>query len=157
MSYSVSRVQWELAAPLLMNIREKVFICEWRIPKKIEFDHNDKMAFHILICDDFSQEPIATGRILASGEISRIAVVMSYRKQKIDKIILDGLLKIAKELELKEVFIHSPLDSVPYFTKQKFSTVGCVFMEAGMPIQRMACPIESVINNINHSKYYLSH
>ena len=157
MSYSVSRVKWEQAAPLLKNIREKVFICEWRIPKRIEFDKNDQSAFHMLICDDVTQEPIATGRILLSGEISRIAVLMPFRQQNIDKIVLRGLFRIAKELELSEVFIHSPLDTVEYFVKHHFSTVGTVFMEAGMPRQRMACPIDNAIDNNKLSKFYLSH
>ena len=107
MSYSVSRVKWEQAAPLLKNIREKVFVCEWRIPKHLEFDKNDRSAFHMLICDDITQEPIATGRILATGEISRIAVVMSFRRFDMEKVVLQGLFKIAKELNLDEVFIHS--------------------------------------------------
>lgn len=153
MSFSVSRVQWEQAAPLLRNVREKVFICEWRIPRKIEFDRNDRTAYHMLVCDDVTQEPIATGRILPSGEISRIAVLMSYRSQNVDKVVLQGLFKIAKELELSEVFIYSPLDAVSYFRKHNFYTVGAVFMEAGMPRQRMACQIDQV----NMAKLYLSH
>ena len=153
MSFSVSRVQWEQAAPLLRNVREKVFICEWRIPKRIEFDRNDRNAYHMLVCDDVTQEPVATGRILPSGEISRIAVLMKYRKQNVDKVVLEGLFKIAKELKLDEVFIHSPLEAVDYFRKHHFYTVGAVFMEAGMPRQRMACQIE----NVAMAKFYLSH
>ena len=157
MSYSVSRVKWEHAAPLLKNIREKVFICEWRIPKGIEFDLDDHTAFHILICDDVTQEPIATGRILPSGVISRVAVIMPYRKHNIDKIVLQRLFDIAQELELNEVFVHSPLESVNKLVKQNFNQVGDVFMEAGMPIQRMACPIDLAINTMANSKYYLNH
>lgn len=157
MAYSVSRVKWEQAAPLLKQVREKVFVCEWRIPKTIEFDQKDYHAHHMLICDDNSQQPIATGRILSSGEISRIAVLMSFRQKKIDKIVLNGLFEIAKELELREVFIHSPLSTVNYFSKHKFRPVGLVFMEAGIPRQRMACNIDHAIDNAELSKCYLSH
>lgn len=153
MSYSAGRVKWEQAAPLLRNIREKVFICEWRIPKKVEFDQNDSNAFHMLVCDDNTQEPIATGRILPTGEISRIAVLMDYRQEKIDRVVLKGLLKIANEMKLPEVYIRCPLDKVPYFQKHNFHTVGNVFMEAGIPRQRMACPI----TECSMAKYYLSH
>ncbi len=153
MSYSVSRVNWKLAEPLLKDVRERVFICERRIPKKIEFDRKDRSAYHMLICDDLTQEPIATGRILLSGEIGRIAVVMEHRKQQIDKVVIEGLIKIAKELGLEEVFIYSPLEAVDYFRKNNFYTVGSVFMEAGIPRQKMACPVESIAN----TKCYLSH
>ena len=88
MSYTVSRVKWEQAAPLLKNVREQVFVCEWRIPKHIEFDRKDRFACHVLACHDKTQEPIGTGRILSSGEISRIAVLKYCRKDRVDKAIL---------------------------------------------------------------------
>ncbi len=72
--------------------------------KRIEFDQHDKYAFHMIVCDDESQEPIATGRILVTGEISRIAVLKHYRQYQIDKIVLNGLLKVAKEIGLSQVF-----------------------------------------------------
>lgn len=154
MSVSVSRVEWEKAAPLLKTVREKVFICEWRIPKKIEFDRKDTAAHHILVCDDVTQEPIATGRLLPSGEISRIAVLIGYRSQKVDHAILKSLLGIAKELELDEVFINSPLSKVEYFSKHNFIAKGAVFMEAGRAKQRMSCDINQIQTT---EKYYLSH
>lgn len=153
MSYTVSRVQWEQAAPLLKNVREKVFVCEWRIPKNVEFDRKDHFASHVLACHDNTQEPIGTGRILSSGEISRIAVLKYYRKDRVDEIILQKLFKIAQEMNLKEIFIYSPLDATDYFQKLNFNTAGAVFMEAGIPRQKMTCPI----NEVSLAKYYLSH
>ncbi len=153
MSYSISRVQWQLAAPLLKNVREKVFVCEWRIPKKIEFDLADQKAIHMLICDDDSQEPIATGRILPTGEISRVAVLKNYRDKKLDMVIFQGLIRIAKDLALSEVYIYVPLSKVEYFSQHNFHTDGSVYMEAGIPRQRMTCPIA----NIAKAKFYLSH
>jgi len=146
-------VQWEQAAPLLKNVREKVFICEWRIPKKVEFDKKDQHAIHILVCDDITQEPVATGRILSTGEISRIAVLMSYRSQDVVKIVMRALLHIAKDLKLDEIFMYSPLESVEYFRNYHFITAGAVFMEAGMPRQRMVCAVEEIEN----AKYELTH
>jgi predicted GNAT family N-acyltransferase len=157
MSYSISQVKWQQAAPLLRKIREKVFICERRIPKKIEFDQGDRTAFHMLVCDDKTQEPIATGRISPNGEISRIAVVMGYRAAKLDKFIMQGLFSIAQELSLKEVFISSPLEKVSYFTEYEFCPIGAVYMEAGNPKQRMACSIIKATEHANRTKYYLNH
>jgi len=147
MSFSVSRVKWEQAAALLRDVREKVFICEWRIPRKIEFDRKDQYAFHVLVCDDLTQEPVATGRILSTGEISRIAVLISFRKRNIDRDVMKGLLAIAKDLKLDEVFIYSPLEDVEYFRKFNFISAGAVFMEAGMPRQRMSCSVANVSNS----------
>lgn len=153
MSYSISRVQWEQAAPLLKTVREQVFICERRIPKRIEFDCKDRYAHHILVCSDISQEAVATGRILASGEIGRIAVLKAHRKDQLDKIILIKLFTIAKELKLREIFIYSPLYTTNYFSQYNFIRKGSVFMEAGIPKQKMTCEIHKV----SFAKYYLSH
>ncbi|WP_448549374.1 GNAT family N-acetyltransferase [Thalassotalea fusca] len=155
MSFSVSRVNWEQAAPLLKNIREKVFICEWRIPRSIEFDRNDRKAYHMLVCDDSTQEPVATGRIMPSGEISRIAVVINFRDKHIDRIIFSGLIKIAKELQLDEVFIISSLEAVDYYRKHNFTPSGAVFMEAGIPRQRMSCRLNNL--DIEDTNYLLNH
>lgn len=157
MSYSISQVEWQQAAPLLKSIREKVFVCERRIPKSIEFDQDDTIAYHMLVCDDKNQEPIATGRISPQGEISRIAVVMNYRSERIDVFILQGLFRIADRLTLKEVFIYSPLEKVTYFSEHGFYPVGSVYMEAGMPKQRMACATGKAVKHIEKAKYYLSH
>ena len=153
MNFSVSRVVWEQASPLLKNVREKVFICEWRIPKQIEFDQYDKDAFHMIVCDDETQEPVATGRILLSGEISRIAVLPSYRKHEVDKIILNGLLQVAREIGLTEVVINSPLTKVAHYQAHHFNVVGNVYMEAGIARQKLACQLDK----ISMIKGYLSH
>ncbi|WP_181901456.1 GNAT family N-acetyltransferase [Thalassotalea euphylliae] len=138
---------------MLKTVRERVFICEHRIPKRVEFDRKDRKAIHMLVCDDISQEPVATGRILPSGQIGRIAVIKEHRKQKLDKLVLAGLLRVAKDLNLKQVFIHSPLDAVDYFVKHDFYPVGAVFMEAGLPKQQMACAtMDAAVK-----KCYLSH
>jgi predicted GNAT family N-acyltransferase len=111
----------------------------------------------MLVCDDVSQEPIATGRISPQGEISRVAVIIGYRSKKIDKFVIRGLFKIARRLTLKEVFISSPLDKVEYFTNHEFYPIGSVYMEAGIPKQRMACPTSKAAAHAGRAKYYLSH
>ena len=75
------------------------------------------------------------------------------RKDQVDKIILEKLFTIAKEMELKEIFIYSPLEIIDYFRQYNFNTTGAVFMEAGMPKQKMTCLLEQV----TPAKYYLSH
>ena len=62
---------------------------------------------------------------------------------------MKGLLAIAKDLKLDEIFIYSPLDDVEYFRKFNFISAGAVFMEAGMPRQRMACSVENISNITN--------
>lgn len=161
MNITVSRVAWEQASSLLKNIREQVFICEWRIPQKIEFDMHDSEAVHMIACDDETQEPIATGRLLLSdgvnGEISRIAVLKPYRKYKVDKQILASLLNAAQELGLEQISINSPLTKVAHYQANHFSVVGNVYMEAGIARQKLVCPLNQFNKNCHCIKGYLSH
>ncbi|SET29397.1 GNAT family N-acetyltransferase [Thalassotalea agarivorans] len=153
MSFTVCRVHWEHAAPLLKEVRERVFVVEQRIPKHVEFDVQDRNAAHLLVCEDRSQLPVATGRILPDGEIGRIAVVPEYRRAKLDFLVLKELLKIAKRMELQSVSINSPLDKVQHFNQKGFKPVGHVYMEAGLPKQKMACNV----SRPRIAKYYLNH
>ncbi|QDP01259.1 GNAT family N-acetyltransferase [Thalassotalea sp. PS06] len=153
MRYKVNVVRWQQAERQLKSVREKVFCCERRIPYDVEFDHRDRKAHHVLVVDEETQEPIATGRITNDGEISRIAVVISKRKSPVGKEVIQALVKIARKNQLNEVYINSDLDAVSYFASHNFRPVGAVFMEAGIPRQRMACPIRE----IDFKRFYLSH
>lgn len=153
MPYRVNVVNWQQAKLQLKSVREKVFVCERRIPYEVEFDRNDRRAHHVLVVDDESQEPVATGRITNQGELSRICVVISKRKSPIGKQVIDTLLDIARKNNLKEVYINSSLDAVDYFCKHNFRPHGSVFMEAGLPRQRMVCPLQQ----ISFKRFYLSH
>jgi predicted GNAT family N-acyltransferase len=146
MSYSISRVQWEQAAPLLKSVREQVSVCELRTPPKIEFDNKDKEAVHILVCDDQTKEPIATGRMLPNGEISRISVLRPYRCLDLTKRVMADLLDAAVDLELDSVFMYSRLDSVDFYASYHFTAVGAVFMKSGIPRQCITCPSDAMKN-----------
>ena len=153
MPYQINVVNWQQAKQQLKSVREKVFVYERRIPYEVEFDRDDRKAFHVLITDGINDEPIATGRITNLGEMSRICVVISKRKSPAGKQVIDTLLDIARKNSLKEVFINSSLDAVDYFLRHNFHTVGSVFMEAGMPRQRMTC----LLQKVNFKRFYLSH
>lgn len=152
MSYTVQLVNWDQAKEALSSVREQVFVCEWRIPRRQEFDQYDKIAKHVLISDDNGQ-PLATGRMLSSGDISRVAVIMSERKNDLATEVIKALLQVAKQMGLEEVYINSPLEDAGFLKLQGFYTVGAVFMEAGLPTQRMAC----AVNNPRLDHFLLSH
>ena len=151
--YQVTVVNWQQAKQQLKTVREKVFVCEYRIPYDVEFDRHDRKAHHVLVTEEDCNEPIATGRITSQGEISRIAVVISKRKTPAGRQVIETLLGIARNNNLKEVYINSSLDAVDYFARHHFIPVGAVFMEAGLPRQRMVCSL----SKIDFKRFYLSH
>ena len=49
MGYQINKVEWDRQKDQLQQIREKVFVYELHIPKRIEFDSQDKLAHLSLI------------------------------------------------------------------------------------------------------------
>ncbi|MFT5312370.1 MAG: putative GNAT family N-acyltransferase [Paraglaciecola sp.] len=140
MTFNATCVDWETTKHKLRKIREKVFVCEWRIPSEYEFDQQDELAFHILVIDENKQE-IATGRITPQGEIGRIAVEPKFRGPEVYQILFNALLNIARQHGLESVLVQCELEGVEYYRQQGFNPVGTVYMDAGTPRQRMSCSL----------------
>lgn len=141
MNYRVDHVNWKVNADEIKLIREKVFVCEYRIPQDCEFDKVDCNCEHVLI-RDHDNTPIATGRICDNGKISRIAVLMTHRKFNVSNQVIDKLLAIAKSKGLVNVFIDSELADVEKYCQYGFNSVGNVFMDAGIAKQVLTCSLD---------------
>lgn len=142
MAIKVAQVQWNSNQSEIKQVREKVYVCEYRIPQEIEFDQQDNKSEHVLIKDD-SGQAIATGRIGQDGKISRIAVLMKYRRSEVPKTVINSLLSIAKAKGLKKILIDSELEKVSSYTNQGFSVKGNVFMDLGIAKQTLCCDIDN--------------
>lgn len=141
MAFFAKSVDWENERHTLKKIREKVFVCQWRIPAEYEFDHQDSIASHVLVVNEHNQE-VATGRITPKGEIGRIAVEPEFRGPEVYQALFDALLNIAKELGLQDVLVQCALEGVNYYQQQGFRPVGSVFMDAGVARQSMLCQLK---------------
>ncbi len=141
MAFQVRRVDWAGNAQQLRTIREKVFVFELNIPKRIEFDQFDLSATHVLILDD-KDNPIATGRLCKDGLLGRIAVLPPYRTREVYKMLLNYLVEVAKQEGIGEVCINCILNEVDRFLAKGFVQQGHVFMEAGIPRMRLKCPVQ---------------
>jgi hypothetical protein len=152
MAYHVSKANWFEQQTLLTELREKVFVYELNLPKKIEFDGLDKLSEHALIFDE-SDTPVGTGRLCPNGLISRVAILRHHRNKEAYYSILNYLVVIAKDKGLSNIFINSILDEVPAFIEYGFCKKGYVFMEAGIPRQQLFCPV----NNFNAEPFTMLH
>lgn len=152
MALIVKNVDWEQTKHRLCRLREKVFVYEWRIPRECEFDQHDNEAIHVLISDDDGQD-IATGRLTPAGEIGRIAVEASFRKPEVYQALFSALLSAAEQIGLTQVFVQCELEGVEYFQQQGFHPVDSVYMDAGIPRQKMF----SDIHNFSIRKVELTH
>ncbi|MBU2881235.1 GNAT family N-acetyltransferase [Psychrosphaera sp. B3R10] len=147
MSYKVNNVNWRRETDYIEEIKEvrnKVFICEHRIPETEEFDNNDINCEHVLVRNE-DDKAVATGRICENGKISRIAVLMKYRNTNAAQKVIQQLLSIAHRKGINQVTIDAELDNVSYFTNQGFKPVGAVYMESGIPKQTLSCSVNSFV------------
>lgn len=152
MTFITKNVDWGNEEHKLRKIRDKVFVCQWRIPKECEFDQQDSHAHHVLVVNEHDQD-IATGRITPKGEIGRIAVEPQYRSPEVYQILFNALINIAKQHGIEEVIVQCELEGVNYYKQQGFQPVGTVFMEAGVPRQYMMCSL----SNFSLNRVELTH
>lgn len=138
MAYKVQRVLWQEACEQLKVLRKAVYVLEWRLPEDTEFDDCDSQAIHVLLFTD-DDHAIATGRLTLNGEIGRIAVLPGHRNLSVYKMLFAALLQQADSQNIEQIQLQSDLASVDYHREKGFTPVGRVFMEAGIPMQKMIC------------------
>ncbi len=141
MAFTIKSVDWEKDKHRLKALREHVFVLEWRVPERSEFDEDDNSAFHVLIVSE-SDEAIATGRLTQQGELGRIAVKRNHRTLPVYRALFEALLNAAKRNKVPMVKVVCNLESVSYHRSLGFVPDGQVFMDAGAPRQRLKCQAE---------------
>ncbi|MBU3023093.1 GNAT family N-acetyltransferase [Aestuariibacter sp. A3R04] len=141
MTFTIENVDWQSGKNRLTALRQQVFVLEWHLPDHIEFDERDKDAIHVLVYDKEST-PIATARLTADGEIGRIAVKKYYRSPTLYRALFNTLVTAGKCIKVPYIKVLCRLDSVEKHRLMGYEPDGRVFMEAGIPRQRMRCPIQ---------------
>lgn len=138
MTFKVESVDWRKAKQQLISLREKVYVYEWQIPRHQEFDHLDSQAFHVLLRNEVGDN-VATGRLTPTGELGRIAVIASFRNQEVYQLLCTELVNIAQQNEIEAISVECELQGVENYQQQGFHPVGSVYMDAGIPRQKMCC------------------
>lgn len=134
--FTVSLVSWHDGEPLLRAIREAVFIREQGVPEALEWDGLDEGCRHALALS-LQGEAVGCGRMLADGHIGRIAVLPSWREQRVGTAIMEALLDEARAQGMRRVDVDAQTQAVPFYHTLGFVEQGEVFMDAGLPHIRM--------------------
>ena len=140
MVFLVEKVDWSSASQRLIELREKVFILEWQVPRECEFDELDRQAVHIILSNQ-QGEAIATARLTQDGEIGRVAIRIGYRNLTVYKKIFSVLVEHARQNNIQRIALSCNIASVDHHTRLGFRPTGQAFMEAGVARQIMSCPI----------------
>lgn len=112
-------------------VRREVFIVEQQVPDTLEWDDDDDSAIHLLAVS--ANTPIGTARILASGQIGRMAVRKPWR----GKGVGSALLQAAIDCCPSPPFLHAQVHAVGFYAAGGFVPTGETFNEAGILHQRM--------------------
>lgn len=135
-SFTIRPASWLQDNAALRLIREQVFIQEQNVPREMEWDGEDKAAFHLLAEDDHGN-PIGTARMLADGHIGRVAVVAPWRGRKVGTALMQEMLKTAELRNYRNVFLDAQVDAIDFYCKLGFEAGGKTFMDAGIPHRHM--------------------
>jgi len=140
-SLSICKANWPEHSKLIRNIREIVFVLEQGVSRKIEWDGRDHLCQHAIALTH-DNEIIGTGRLLPNGHIGRIAVLTSWRGHGVGSSLLSLLISLAQEANHDQVYLNSQTHAIDFYQRFGFITQGPVFMEAGIPHQRMELLID---------------
>lgn len=135
--FKIREVSWAEAEHELRLIRTTVFIVEQHVPVDLEWDGLDAGARHVL-ARNREGEPVGAGRLLPNGQIGRMAVVKDWRGLGIGSALLDTLLRMARTVGLREVFLNSQTYVIGFYSRRGFRVVSGEFMDAGIPHVKLA-------------------
>ena len=137
----ITRIKDESELFQALAIREVVFIEEQHVPETVERDAEDARAYHLLAFAD--GHAIGTGRLVVLpsaprgepgkwGQIGRMAVLQSHRKNGVGNLLLAELEDEARRRGLTGVLVHSQLYALGFYERHGYRPVGAVFQEAGI-------------------------
>ena len=138
MNIKIIEVDWSEQQEALSDIRREVFIEEQHVPKDLEWDGLDAECRHVLAYDQTQQLPVGTGRLVADGQIGRMAIRKDYRRNGIGHKILQKLIELAIRDGHTQVYVHAQLYVVEFYQQAHFEISGDTFMDAGIPHVKMA-------------------
>ena len=133
---TVATVPWKTHEEVLMGVRTAVFIEEQGVPEDHERDGRDAAATHFL-ATAADRGPVGTARLLADGQIGRLAVLAEARRTGIGRRLLEAALAAARGRGDRAVWLNAQLDARGLYEAAGFEAVGEPFVEAGLGHIRM--------------------
>ncbi len=135
-NFRIRRTSWTQDQAALSAIRRTVFIEEQHVPEDMEWDEFDEPSIHF-IAEMNDGTAVGCGRLLPSGQISRLSVLDDHRCEGIGRALLDAQIVEARSRGLKEVFLHAQTHATSFYEAAGFLVDGGIFVEAGIPHRLM--------------------
>jgi predicted GNAT family N-acyltransferase len=119
-------------------IRMRVFVKEQSVPEEIELDEDDRHAIHFLAL--VAGKAVGTARVVlrhGSAKIGRMAVLKSYRGERIGRKLLTRAVELATRRRARGIYLHAQVPVIGFYEAAGFRAIGPVFDEAGIPHRKM--------------------
>jgi len=133
---------WAVLGGDAARIRDAVFVREQRIPPEWELDDEDPLSLHAVAyrvdAATGARRAVATGRLLRTGTIGRVAVLADARRQGAGSAVLHALLDAARHRGEPVVRLYAQDAAVSFYVRHGFAAVGEPFVEIGVPHVEMA-------------------
>ncbi len=127
------------AATAINPIRHQVFQLEQGVAAELDFDGLDPAAIHFLAFWD--QTPVGTARIryLESQivKLERLAVLPAYRCRGIGQSMVEAIADFLIDSDTQVIVLHAQAQTIPFYEKLGFETIGDRFWEADIPHVKM--------------------
>ena len=127
----VLTTDWDSSKAQLSFVRKQVFIIEQGIDERDEWDNLDEEAVHFV---SFGTTAVPTGvcRLTSEGQVGRLSVLPAYRSQGYATMLLRKAIQVAREMDLKRIFLHAQTESQVFYERHGFTTDGKIFLESGI-------------------------
>ncbi len=171
MSFSIKLASWSTEAKTLTNLRHIVFVEEQNVPVELELDEfdSDETTQHFI--GELDDIPVATGRLLNTGQLGRICILKEHRRKGYGITLLKYMVQHALlQPGLHNLSLNAQTSAVTLYEQCNFTSDGKTFLDANLPHQRMFFQHEngsafamlfdnSVIrlNNAQHFSQHLKH
>jgi len=130
--FGVDAGAWSELGEAARQVRETVFVDEQKVPRDMEWDEHDAVSRHV-IARDGDGGAIGTGRLLADGQLGRMAVLADWRGKGVGRALVERLLEEATRLGPEHLALHAQTQASGFYRRFGFVEEGPEFMEAGIP------------------------
>lgn len=120
----------------LKEIRHEVFIEEQGVPESMEWDQFDAVSSHFLACH--REQPIGCVRLLPTGHIGRMAVLVKWRRQGVASALLETCENHARANDIAETRLSAQTQAIPFYEKAGYRIISDPYLDAGILHQDMS-------------------
>ena len=133
--FKVKTATWPDDQSTLKAIRFEVFVEEQKVPAEEEIDAHDPVSIHAIVWTDGIAA--GCGRLLPDGHIGRMAVRKPYRGRGVGALVLQHLIKRARQRGDREVVLSAQTHAMGFYQKFGFVAEGGEYLDCNIPHRDM--------------------